>query len=294
MNHALRYGSQHQRFESREQQSSAMRHKHIHLHLHLHLCTRMRRSSQTTVARLTRIFAAFMLALSMALSFFLMTISGYNFVGPRINLAVNAMTIGSLIGFGALLLGGIPLVVAAYRSSPRSRFLFALPSYALAFALSIVLSFMFWNRGLIIDTGALIGPFLLSLFLYGMPIITTIAINRGIRQAVLPDKWLRFAAILSRVVVLGLLLMVGGMLLWGATVAIFLPQVFPQLLSLLTLPWNSWLLQLIGMLIALVVAAQALFSQVAASSRPRPHDDSPNDAPSSYAQGYKPVHPHKA
>lgn len=285
MNHALRYEGQHQRFEAREQQGSTMKHRHFHLHLHLHLNTRMRHSSQTTVARLTRIFSAFMLALSMALSFIILTFSGYTFIGPRINLALNALTIGSLVGFGAVLIAGIPLMVAAARSSPRSRFLFALPCYTLAAALTIVLILVNASH----RTAGPFAPFLWALFFYGMPIITTIALNRGIRQAVIPDKWLRFAAILSRVVILGIVLMVGSMTLWGATVAIFLPQVFPQLLSLLTFPWNSWLLQLIGMLIALVVAVHALFSQVAASHKPRPHDESPHDISSSYEQGYRPV-----
>ncbi|HLJ33560.1 MAG TPA: hypothetical protein VKU38_07915 [Ktedonobacteraceae bacterium] len=290
MNHALRYEGQQQRFESREQQSSAMKHRYFHLHLHLRLNMHMRHSSQTTVARLTRIFAAFMLAFSMALSFAILTFNGYTFIGPRINLALNALTIGSLVGLGAVLIGGIPLMIAAYRSSPRSRFLFALPCYTLAFALTIVLFLVEMSH----RTTNAAGPFALplwALFFYGMPIISTIAINRGIRQAILPDKWLRFATILGRVVILGIVLMIGGMILWGATVAIFLPQVFPQLLSLLTIPWNSWLLQLIGMLIALVVAVHALFSQVSASHKPRPHDESPSDGPSFYERGYRPVNP---
>lgn len=287
MIHALRYEpqGQHQSFESREQQSGAMKHRYFHLHLN----TRMRHSSQTTVARLTRIFAAFMLALSMTLSFTILTFNGYTFIGPRINLALNAMTIGALIGCGAVLLAGIPLVVAAYRSTPRSRFLFALPSYTLAFALSVVVILMFVNNNLRASAVSLYALPLWALFFYGMPIITTIAINRGIRQAVIPDKWLRFATMLSRVVVLGMLLMVGGMLLWGVTVAFFLPSVFLQIISLLTIPWNSWLLQLIGMLIALVVAVRALFSQFSASHQPRPHDDSHYDVPSFHEQGYDPV-----
>src|SRR5579863_10201989 len=144
MNHALRYESQQQRFGTREQQSGATKHTHIHLHFPLYSC--MRHSSQTSVARLTRIFAAFMLALSMVLSFAILTFSGYTFIGPRINLALNALTIGSLIGVGAILIGGIPLMVAAYRSSSRSRFFFTLPCYVLAFALTIVLIFLYMSR----------------------------------------------------------------------------------------------------------------------------------------------------
>ena len=92
-----------------------------------------------------------------------------------------------------------------------------------------------------------IGIFLLYIF----PLVNTLAIVRAIRRAKPSDKWLRFTTIPSLLVVLGMLLMIGGLLLWAGTV-LFLPSVFPQILALLTLPYNSWLLQFIGMLIALV------------------------------------------
>jgi hypothetical protein len=80
-----------------------------------------------------------------------------------------------------------------------------------------------------------------------------------------------------------MLLMISGMLLWGGTVLFFLPAVFPQLLALLTLPYNSWLLQLLGMLIALVVTVFALFSRPRSRAQARPKDASPFDVDSEHS-----------
>jgi hypothetical protein len=119
---------QRQRFEPREQQGSdaGQRQIHLHLNLHVHLNlgarrARVRRLLQPTAARVTTIFAAFIGALSMALSFTIMSSTTFPFTGPHINLAGNIMLIGALLGSGAVLLGGLPLVISAWRSTPRSR-----------------------------------------------------------------------------------------------------------------------------------------------------------------------------
>lgn len=72
MINALRYEprGQRQQFEPRNWQRDETRYKHIHLNLHLHPGMRIRRFSQPTIASITTIFAAFIGALSMALSFF--------------------------------------------------------------------------------------------------------------------------------------------------------------------------------------------------------------------------------
>jgi hypothetical protein len=84
------------------------------------------------------------------------------------------------------------------------------------------------------------------------------AVNRAILQATIPDKWLRFARLPSRLVVFALVLMFLGLLFWGFYMALFAPVVFLMLLSVLNGPWNSWLLILIGMLVSVIVAARAL------------------------------------
>ena len=80
--------------------SGELRQRQIHLHLNLHLQlnlslrARARRLVQPTTARVTAIFAAFIGALSMALSFLIMTANGpFLFVGPHIDLANNIMFI---------------------------------------------------------------------------------------------------------------------------------------------------------------------------------------------------------
>ena len=97
--------------------------------------------------------------------------------------------------------------------------------------------------------------------------------------AAIAGKWLRFANLFSPLVVLGTLLMLIGVLLWGFALALFAPDWFFILLPLLTFPWNSWLLIALGMLIAFLIAVFAFFSplRVRGHAKPRPHDASPSD-----------------
>jgi hypothetical protein len=115
--------------------------------------------------------------------------------------------------------------------------------------------------------------------------------NRSTLQLIyhLSNKVLRFTTIPSLLIVLGMFLMIGGMLLWAGTILFFLPSVFPQILAGLPLPYNSWLLQFIGMLIALVVMLRALFSRSHARAEARPKDVSPSDMAASRELGYYPV-----
>ena len=129
MINALRYEPRGQRFEPREQQGSEAGQQHIHLHLNLHVhltlgARRARRLWQPTAARVTTIFAAFIGALSMAFSFTVMSATSFPFIGPHIELASNIMAIGALLGSGAVLLGGLPLVVETWRASPLHSALF--------------------------------------------------------------------------------------------------------------------------------------------------------------------------
>ena len=276
MIHALRYEpqGQRQRFEPREQQHSEFgsRQFHLHLHLHLHLGTRVRRSSQTTIARLTTLFAAFLGSLSMALTLFLqVSVRTISMQAPLFSWASNFLWVGALLGSGAVLLGGLPLVISVWRSTPRSRFLFLVPF------LAVGLTFAFLVFLVQVPDPAYRNT-LLALPLYGVPLISILAITRAIRRATIADKWLRFASMLSPLVVLGMLLMLVGVLLWGFALALFAPAWFFVLLPLLTLPWNSWLLIALGMLIAVLVAVFALFSPPRArgSVAPRPHEVSPS------------------
>lgn len=115
---------------------------------------------------------------------------------------------------------------------------------------------------------------------------------RAIRRVKPTDHWLRLlrsTRLPSVVVMGGMLVMLVGLLLWGGTVLFFQPGVFPHLLALLTLPFHSWLLELIGMVIALVVALFALFSDTPSRAQARPKDASPADVASSRERGYYPL-----
>ncbi len=62
-----------------------------------------------------------------------------------------------------------------------------------------------------------LGNVIVGLIFYSVPVLSTIAINRAMREATLPEKWFRFARIPSRLVVFALLVMFLGLLFWGST-----------------------------------------------------------------------------
>jgi hypothetical protein len=273
MIHSLRYEpqGQRQRFEPREQQHDEFgsRQIHLHLHLHLNLGQRMHRASQTTIGRLTALFAAFLGALSMALTLFLqVNVRMISMQAPLFSWAGNLILIGALLGLGAVLLGGLPLVISAWRSTPRSRFLFLVPFLALGLTFAVIVLGTYIPDP--IERSAL-----LVVPLYVLPFICTLTITRAIRQAQIAGKWLRFANRLSPLVVLGMLLMLIGVLLWGFALALFAPDWFFILLPLHTFPWNSWFLIALGMLIAFLIAVFAFFSPLRARSHATPHQEPP-------------------
>jgi hypothetical protein len=160
----------------------------------------------------------------------------------------------------------------------RSRTLFLVPLYALGITLLYVGVYLQHAGIFSIPEGYNFGNFQLALLFYGLPLVSTIAINQAIRQAKIADGWLRFATHLSRVVVLALLLMLAGVVLWGFALALYAPGWFVVLVPLLDFPWNSWLLITLGMLLAVIVALWTSFSPVQAPiSQPLPHDDPPHD-----------------
>lgn len=186
------------------------------------------------------------------------------------------MLIGALLGLGAVLLGGLPLAIETWHSTPTSRLLLLTP------LLAILTPFLLLLLPFLPVFHHLNGDVVFTFLLYAVPLLTTIAIVRALHRAQPSDKrlrLLRFTRIPSLLVVGGMLLMLAGLLLWGGTVLYFLPAAFFQLLALLTLPTHSWLLELIGMLIALAVALFALVSDIHAPERRQAHpkDASPAD-----------------
>jgi hypothetical protein len=283
--------------------------------------------SLPTMAQLTRIFAAFMCSLVMALSFLIFLNGPINDVvaaHPLLTLAEQVFFAGVICALGVVLFTGIPLAVVAWRSTPRIRFLLTAPFLALVLPLLTfmhpgiiavdvfffgytILAAMIWRTtprksflsiipflffallflSIILTTllprilpddfvgllGTMVsnvlgyglpiignlGNVIVGLIFYSIPVLSTIAINRAMREATLPEKWFRFARIPSRLVVFALLVMFLGLLFWGVYLVVFAPAMLFSLSSPL-LPSNPWLLTLIGMLISVIVAVRALSS----------------------------------
>lgn len=274
MLHAFHYEPQGQRqqFEPREAQENLKQrqmHLHFSLDLHLNLGARLRRASRSTIGRVTTIFAAFMGALALALSPYWTQAHGVQ-TPPTLD------TLFSLAGhlvFAGVLLGGIPLVVSAWRTRPRSRILFLLPILASlpAIACSLLSAFIM----LLSNQPPPFFPILPLLLFYGGTVVSTIAINRAVRQARIADGWLRLAKHLSRVVVVGMVLMFIGVVLWGFALVLAMPGGVAMLVPRLPL--------------AVVVALWAsIFRVQPPASQPHPRDASPAEGDSSgEPRGYR-------
>ena len=285
MIHAFRYEpqEQRQRFEPQEQQSSDRWHKHIHLHLSSRV--RQGRFSPLSAIRLTRIFAALVGASIMAVGLFLPVLNS----GPSTTLfffTMNIILAGLALAWGAVWLGGLPLVVSAWRSTPRVRFGLSLPFVPLLLTpILLRLIAVPWLGPILAALSGI--PFFNSIWFsflfYGYPLISVLMINRAIRRAAIPDKQLRFASRLSFVVVGGIALMLLGALLWGLTFLPLGPGVIGWLPWDSSLSWSSWLPYLLGICLAFIVAVSMLFGwpRSRESRQARPKDASPFEIASS-------------
>ncbi len=101
-----------------------------------------------------------------------------------------------------------------------------------------------------------LGNVILLLVVCGFPVLTTIAITHAMQQAALSEKWLRFARLPSRLVAFALLVMFLGLLSWGVYLAVFAPDVLFSL-NFSPLPFNLWLITVVGMGICVVVSVRA-------------------------------------
>jgi hypothetical protein len=286
MIHTVHYEpqSQRQRCESREQQGNNLWQMHLRLsfHFHLDLGAPLPRTSRSIVARVTTIFAAFMGALALALSPCWTQAHGIQtppMLDALFGLAEHLVFTGALLGVGAVLLGGLPLVVSAWRTSQRSRFLFLIPILASLppIACSLFSTFIM----LLSNQPPPFFPILPVLLFYGGTVGSTIAINRAIRQARIADRWLRLANHLSQLVVVGMVLMLIGVVLWGFALTLAVPGGVAMLVPRLPLAF--------GMLLAVMVALWASFWQVQPpASQLRPHDISPSEVdPPWEPRGYR-------
>jgi hypothetical protein len=119
------------------------------------------------------------------------------------------MAIGALLGSGAVLLGGLPLVVETWRASPRSRLLLITPLLAILMLLilagPLASPLLGVIRQLLIPLGPrlgvqLSGNAIVAFLLYVFPLVNTIAIVRAIRRANLLVNKAKSGQVLRRVV----------------------------------------------------------------------------------------------
>jgi hypothetical protein len=266
---ALRYEpqGQRQRFEPREQQRGEQQEqdRHIHLHLHLNFTFRARqgRSTHPNAVRFTRIFAALVGATVIPL--WLFGASAQEGVTPTLSMLAGIFLAGLALAWGC---GCLPLLVSAWRSTPRVRFLLLV----LPLVISLTLFPGLWLFPIMHLLEILrilrIGPgflfLLLLLLLYVHPLISAIllaSVNRearALRQTGTAHSWLSF------VIVSGMALMLLGGLLLNLSLML---SSGPPLQPLLFLP---------AMCGAVIVAIYTLFglfrSRESMQAQARPKD----------------------
>src|ERR1700737_872472 len=103
-------------------------------------------------------------------------------------LAGHLVLAGVLLGVGAILIGGLPLTISAWRTSARCRVLLLAP--LLASLPAIACTLLSACIMLLSNQPPPFFPILPVLLFYGGTVASTIAINRAIRQAKIADKWL--------------------------------------------------------------------------------------------------------
>ncbi len=266
MIHALQYEpqGQRQRFEPQEQQSGDVWHKHIHLHLHLHLSFRGRqgRFSHLSATRMLIIFTTLFVATVMAFAFAFVVDENrvptpllYTYAGYIINASL-------LLAWGALVLGGIPLLFSGWHSKLRVRF-------GLSVALIMLILTLFQQ--------VLTVPLLVLLSFLGF--------CRVFDKGEVAGTWLRFASRLSFVTVGAMVLLLLGGLLWCLSLVLVAPGSLQM-----SFLWYKLLPFFLGMCIAVIVAISTLFWQPRSrdSAQARPKDASPSDFDSSQEpRGYR-------
>jgi hypothetical protein len=212
MIHALQYEPQghRQRFDPHEQQD-----RNIHLHLHLNFTFRARqgRSIHANVNHLTRIFATLLAATVMPLAAFIFAFSIHD--GPPDpllslgNLPFILLFLGLALAWG---FGYLPLLVSAWRASPRGRFRLLVPLLLLLSS-----SFLFL---LALVFGAIPGPLMslvlpLLIFLFlAQPLIMALLLMWISREARTLRRTAGAQRRFSFVMACGLVLALLGELLW--------------------------------------------------------------------------------
>lgn len=173
---------------------------------------------------------------------------------------------GSVVALLAVLVGGVPIALAALRRAFADRrfdivALFAVPPVSLALWLGwtwALLNALKFQRP---DTDTRNMLFFLSwagLFLLAA-IASTAAVSVAVWRAELSPRLYRFALWPAAIAVLGMIVMLGGVLAWGLFVQREVPSYLPRLTGPLGFPGGTgWLIQMGVMAVATIIAIAAL------------------------------------
>lgn len=173
--------------------------------------------------------------------------------------------VNSLIALGAMLLGGLPVVLAIIQSAITTRrfkpvLLLTVP----LFAFVALLLFIYMPR---LPVPWLANQYCFAAFFLVDAFISTAAVSSAITRSEIPPDRLRFAARISTIVTIAMFLMLIGTLGWGLSMRASNPDLFLNYYSFInTNNINLWLFIIIGMTLATVVASIATLRGIRSSA----------------------------
>ena len=182
----------------------------------------------------------------------------------QVGLSYTLLYAGAWVSLGAVLLAGLPIAYAAARQAiathHRSRlWLFAVPP----------VSFVVWMGYTLIITRLIPGQLAQSWVLGGRGLFAGLfllaaiasawAVSRLVLRSEIDERFFRFARIPAVIAVLAIALTLGSILFWGIATRAAAPDLFVEHNGILASDTTqSWVLVLVMMAIAVLVAAAAL------------------------------------
>jgi hypothetical protein len=164
------------------------------------------------------------------------------------------------IAFLAMLAGGLPLAVTAWRRAPRLRRYFLVPVAGFVGAiLPGLLAIPFAGHQAVINLGfeTLLTDAYLVWFV-GLALLSTWALSRVISASELDDRLVRFAFWPSLLATVALLLLLGATVAWGLAAHQEVPRLFDRSdLSIGYVTLSTWAIDVVAMAMAALVALLA-------------------------------------
>jgi hypothetical protein len=148
--------------------------------------------------------------------------------GNALSLTMAVQSAGLDLAFLAVLAGGLPLAIAAWRRSPRIRRLFLLPLAGFVLAI-LPLPIAFLLRGPVATINLTFETPITITYLCWFVLLAAVsvwAIVRAIVESDVPDRLFRFAVVPGVLAAVGLLVMLGATVAFGVIAHIQVPQLF--------------------------------------------------------------------